>query len=96
MAKKQNGSSAWKIEYDTRAIRELKKLPKETAVKIVKKIGEVLITNPRSCESLQGKFKGFYRYRVGDYRVIYKLEENVLVIFVIRIAHRKDIYRLPL
>ena len=96
MAKKQNGSSGWKIEYDTRAIKELKKLPNEIAKRIVKKISDVLILNPHSGESLQGKFKGFYRYRAGDYRVIYRLEENVVVILVLRIAHRKDSYRLPL
>lgn len=96
MAKKQNESLEWKIEYDTRAIKELKKIPNELAKRNVKKISDVLISNPHSDESLQGKFKGFYRYRVGDYRIIYRLEESVLVILVLRIAHRRDIYRLPL
>jgi mRNA interferase RelE/StbE len=53
----------------------------------------VLATNPRpaNCKKLKG-FKGLYRIRAGDYRIIYRIEDNALIIEVIRIGDRKDIY----
>ena len=42
---------------------------------------------------LVGTFKGLFKFRVGDYRIIYSIEKNRLTIFVLRILHRKDVYR---
>jgi mRNA interferase RelE/StbE len=49
---------------------------------------------PPGCVRLQGP-DGFYRVRIGDYRIVYLIEDRVLLVCVIRIAHRKDVYRGP-
>lgn len=52
------------------------------------------MANPRSSgKALQGEFKGLWRYRIGDYRVICQIKDKELVILVIDLAHRKDIYK---
>jgi mRNA interferase RelE/StbE len=47
---------------------------------------------PRGCVKLEGG-EDLWRIRVGDYRVIYTIEDDVLVVLVVRVAHRKDVYR---
>jgi mRNA interferase RelE/StbE len=54
-----------------------------------------LATNPRThpnIKPLKGSFAGRWRYRIGDYRVIYRIEENRRVVIVLLIEHRKDVY----
>ncbi|QYX32088.1 type II toxin-antitoxin system RelE family toxin [Sphaerospermopsis torques-reginae] len=51
--------------------------------------------NPRShpnIKALKGGYAGFYRYRIGDYRVIYSIEDEVVQVFVVAIAHRGEVY----
>ncbi len=54
----------------------------------------LLADNPRppGCKSLKGKFRGLYRMRVGDYRVVYRVKDNMLILIVISVAHRSQIY----
>ncbi len=68
------------------------KLPERDWAKVAKSINE-LITNPhpKGYKKLKGA-ENFYRIRCGDYRIIYTIAEAVLIITVIRIAHRKDAY----
>lgn len=57
------------------------------------KVDLLNIDNPRSSgKALQGDLKGLWRYRVGDYRLITQIHDNELVILVIEIGHRKDVY----
>ena len=56
---------------------------------------EQLEHNPRfhpNIKALKGNLAGYYRYRLGDYRVIYSIDDQVLVVAVIEIAHRKEVY----
>ncbi|MFM7382313.1 MAG: type II toxin-antitoxin system RelE family toxin [Microcystaceae cyanobacterium] len=56
---------------------------------------EQLEQNPRfhpNIKVLKGDLAGYYRYRIGDYRVIYSIDDQVLVVAVIEIAHRKEVY----
>ncbi len=72
-------------------MKDLKSLDKKTAKRILRQIESELGENPDRGAPLIGKFKGLYRYRIGDYRVIYaKTEECVLIL---RIAHRGKVYR---
>ena len=75
------------------AARELRKLPKERQKRIGKKIDE-LTKNPRPPEAkaLTGS-EGLLRIRAGDYRIVYTVKDQVLIILVVRIGHRRDIYR---
>jgi mRNA interferase RelE/StbE len=44
-------------------------------------------------KKLKGKYKGVYRFRIGDYRLLYKIEEKKVIVFIFDIEHRKDVYR---
>lgn len=75
------------------AEKQLEQLPKPAANAVWEKIRS-LATDPRpkGCKKLQG-YEREYRIRSGDYRVVYRVEDDVLVIEVIGVGHRKDIYR---
>jgi mRNA interferase RelE/StbE len=75
------------------AEKELLALPKAQAIKVRDAI-VALTENPRpsGCKKLQGSDSDF-RIRIGDYRVVYSVSDKVLTVWVIKIAHRKDVYR---
>ena len=82
----------YKILIKPSAKKELEKLPKKDLQKIVIKIQDLSIEpRPAGCEKLSGDDK--YRIRQGNYRIVYSIEDNELVVFVIKIGHRRDIYR---
>lgn len=83
----------YKIEYSKEIEKDLSKIPKKDILKIRDKIVS-LSKNPRSQNTtdLKGK-KNFYRIRSGDYRIIYQILDDRLIVFIVRIAHRKDVYR---
>ncbi len=83
----------WRVEFERRAKRELDALSAGTRERIVKALDKLSV-NPRKAanvKSLQGN--SGYRLRVGDYRVIFALEEDVLVVLVVKVGHRRDVYR---
>ncbi|MBO6535557.1 MAG: type II toxin-antitoxin system RelE/ParE family toxin [Balneolaceae bacterium] len=85
----------WTIEFDNRARKELRKLDKQTQKRILKWLRKNLATNedPRKTgKSLKGHMKGLWRYRVGDYRIISQIQDENILILVIRLGHRRDIY----
>jgi mRNA interferase RelE/StbE len=88
---------AWKVEFSIEANRELDKLDAQHAKRILKFLRERIakLEDPRSLgKPLQGSRLGeFWRYRVGDYRLICKIEDDRLLVLVLRIGHRKEIYR---
>ncbi len=88
-------SSAWRVELDEAAQRDLRKLGPSAARQIVSYLREKL-TKPESPrrfgKPLSGKLHGLWRWRTGDHRIIGRIEDRVLVVFVIRIGHRKDVY----
>lgn len=85
----------WKIEYADSVLKQLKKLDKHTAKQIVdyleKKIG-TLDDPTTSGKPLSGTLATFWRYRVGDYRVICHLEKESITVLVLRVSHRKSAY----
>src|SRR5205809_6294232 len=88
---------AWKIELSAQVDRELGKLDQQHSKRILKFLHERVarLDNPRSIgQTLQGSKLGeFWKYRVGDYRLICKIEDNRLLILVLRGGHRREIYR---
>ncbi len=88
---------AWTVELDPSAERELNKFDSQEAKRILRFLFERVshLENPRSIgEALKGsKFKNLWKYRVGDYRIISSLEDNVARILVVKIGDRKEIYR---
>ncbi len=88
---------AWKISYTETATRRLRKLDKRTARRIVDFMDERVATSddPRSLgKALSGPVLGTYwRYRVGDCRIICDIQGGVLCVLVVEIGNRRDIYR---
>ena len=86
---------AWKISIHKNAQIALKKLDKTIRQRIEKFIDELIdMEDPRTRgKGLTANRKGQWRYRVGEYRVICSLHDDILVIEVIRIGHRKNIYK---
>lgn len=82
----------YQLVIDRNAEKQLAKIPPPDFNRVVKAINE-LATNPRpnGCKKLTGR--PGYRIRIGNYRVIYLIEDKVLKVFVIEIGNRKDIYR---
>lgn len=92
MASKQK----WTIEFDPSAQKELDELDKPIARRIAKFLCERLgkLDDPRKIGvRLQGTLSEFWRYRVGNYRIICSLEHERLVVLVLRIGHRREVYR---
>ena len=86
----------WKIEIERAAERELSKLDRQSAQRILKFLHERIapLSDPRSIgEALHGSLHTFWKYRVGDYRVIAAIEDKSLRILVVRIGNRRDTYR---
>jgi mRNA interferase RelE/StbE len=84
---------AYRIEIKSQAIKALAQIPSPHRRRIAGAI-DGLARNPRptGCVKLAGASDA-YRNRVGDYRIVYQIEDRVLVVYVIRMAHRKDVYR---
>lgn len=87
----------WKIEFHRAAERELDKLGHEAARRVLRFLnGRVArLDDPRSIgEALKGSELGiFWKYRVGDYRVIASIDDGAVRILVVRIGNRRDVYR---
>lgn len=88
-------SADYRIKFDNQAAKDVKKLHRSHA-KITSKIIQLIDSlsfHPYQGKALKGKNKGCYSLRQGDYRIIYEIHPQQKIIHVIRIGHRKDIYR---
>lgn len=85
----------WKIEYTQTAKSQLKKLDRQIAKRILDYMDDLsLLTEPHQRgKALTGQLGGLWRYRMGDYRVICEIKNQLLSILVIQLGHRKDIYQ---
>lgn len=81
----------YKINYKSSIQKDLKRISKSEAVKIINEIEFTLLENPLQFPQLQGKFRKLRKFRIGNYRVIYSIEQNNIII--LKIGNRKDIYR---
>ncbi len=82
----------YKIAFDISAEKEFLKLEKPAQELIASKIIDLKNGNFAKDKSLKGKHQGKFRKRAGNYRIVYLKENNLLVISVIRVAHRKEVY----
>jgi mRNA interferase RelE/StbE len=94
---KWSASLAWRIEFDQGALKDLKKLDRGVAARITSflKTRVADSPDPRGIGSaLKGSEPGeFWRYRVGDYRIICEIQDEQLVILAVSIGHRREVYR---
>ncbi len=83
--------AALRIEYKASVDRDLRRLDRQVATRIIDKVEQELTSPDLRPIPLTGSFEGLYKFRVGDYRVIYALSEGGIL--VIRVAHRREVYR---
>ena len=82
----------YRIEYATAAVRQIERLPRGVQVRIVARI-EALAHAPRPVGSIKLAGGNAYRIRVGDYRVIYAVADELLVVLIVKVGHRREVYR---
>ncbi len=83
----------YEISVKKSAVKELDDIPKKELQKIIKKI-QALSSEPRPQGSQKLSHKEQYRIRQGDYRVIYYIDDDNLTVHIIKVGHRREIYRL--
>lgn len=85
---------AWKIEISPKSAQQIRKLDKQTQRRILTYLRELeSLDDPHSRgKALTGTLKGLWRYRIGDYRAVCSLEAGKLVVVVLDVAHRSEVY----
>ena len=84
------------IEFVPAAAKELKKLGRAEAARIIRALEERIapLEDPRRLGApLKGEHEGYWRWRVGDYRIVARIEDERVLILVVRVAHRREVYR---
>jgi mRNA interferase RelE/StbE len=88
---------AWTLEFSKAALSSLKKMDRHIAARIVDYLEDRVATSksPRDLGSAMvgKKYENQWRYRIGDYRVLAEIKEEVVTILVVEIGHRREIYR---
>lgn len=85
----------WTLEFDATARKQLRKLPKDIGGRILDGLEIVAAAeNPRDKgKSMTGDWAGHWRYRIGDYRAIARIEDSRMVILVVALGHLREVYR---
>lgn len=85
--------AGYTVDFTTGAAKEIRKLDTGARKRILASIAE-LGTDPRpkGCKKLTGE-QSAWRIRIGDYRVLYEIQDNVLTVTVVRVAHRREVYK---
>ena len=86
---------AWKVNFEPRALSELKKLDRSARLRAVRFLQERIAGDhdpPDSGKPLTGDQVGLWRYRVGEYRMVCQIDDESGSVWVLRIAHRKEVY----
>ncbi|HVI98245.1 MAG TPA: type II toxin-antitoxin system RelE/ParE family toxin [Sphingomonas sp.] len=84
------------IEFLPQAAKELRKLDRQVAARIVTTLEKRIAPLDDPCSlgsALVGEHAGFWRWRIGDYRVVARIEDERVLILVVRVAHRREVYR---
>ena len=84
--------ASYRIEFAKSVRKDFKRIPKSDANRILRKI-ESLAENPRPPESKKLTNDNSHRIRIGNYRVIYDIEDEVLIVLILKVGNRKDVYR---
>ncbi|MDI9595036.1 MAG: type II toxin-antitoxin system RelE/ParE family toxin [Atribacterota bacterium] len=83
----------YQILWHKDAVQDLKKIDRKITLSIISKVEKYLARDPiKLGMPLKGNFKGFFRYRIGKFRVIYTIRENHLLILVLKVGKRDEVY----
>jgi len=85
---------AYNTIWHEESLKDLKKFDRKIAKKIVEKVKNYLTQDPIELGTpLKGNLKGFYRYRIGEYKIIYVLDRPEKKVIILNVKHRKEIYK---
>ena len=85
----------WAYSFDERALRELQTLDRQAQKDVIAYLEERIATNEdprRFGKPLRAQFAGLWRHRVRDYRVLCQIKDNALLVLVVSVGHRKNVY----
>ena len=88
-------TAVWRVEFDAAAARDVRKLGHEARRAVLKYLRERIATteNPRRFgHALTGDLKGLWRYRVGDYRIVADIRDHEILVMVVTVGHRRNVY----
>lgn len=91
----KNLKMSYKINFSETSLKQLRKLDSLSRKRILNYVSDVLtkIENPRILgKALTGDLKGLWRYRIGNFRIVCQIQDNSLLILILKIAHRKEVY----
>ena len=80
------------IQIENRCLRELKRLDREVVRRALRVIRGTLAEDPFVGKRLRGTYAGLYSYRISDYRIVYEVMSRELIVSVLRVRHRRDVY----
>ncbi len=80
------------LKIKASAQKDLLQLPHKARQRVINAI-DALAENPQRGSVLKGELRGLYRLRVGDYRIIYEIQHEAVVVLVLRVDHRREVYR---
>jgi len=83
----------YSVEFRPTVLKSIKRLPKKDLQRIKKKIDELAENLPEPTTTKMKGGNSFHKVRSGDYRIIYEIQDDRLVILVVKIGHRKDVYK---
>ena len=86
---------AWTLEFDAKARKQFRKLPQQIGHRLLDGLEAVADSeNARDRgKAMAGEWAGHWRYRIGDYRVIARIEDDRMVIVLVALGHRREVYR---
>lgn len=83
----------WQIKWEDFAVKQLRKLDKQIEKRIISYLKKVVLEDPRKQgKSLTGDKSRFWRYRMGEYRIICRIIDDEFIVLIIAVGHRKEIY----
>jgi len=82
----------YKVLFHKNLTKDLKNLDKKITDRFFDIVSNKIAVNPESGRKLKGKYKDLWKYRVGDYRIIYQVENENIRILILRFRHRKNVY----
>ena len=83
----------YEVIWKDKASKQLAKIDRTIAKKIKDKVKKYLVQDPLNLgEPLSYEYQGLYRYRYGDYRIVYEIKNSELVIIIVKVGHRKEVY----
>ena len=82
----------YSVEIENRCLREMRKLDQHVVRRAFTLIEEVIAKDPFSGKKLKGKYSGLFSYRCSDYRIIYEIRQQKMLVVVLRVRHRKNVY----